>query len=184
MPLDKAEIEAMQPPQGIPFRVQKLGHTVFYVSNLAASVRWYTQVLGFRLADVYDESMMAGGMAFLRFGPDHHSLALVGEGQKPGIRRGTHHTAFELATLREVVDARDHLRRHGVTIVFEGRRRAGCQVAVEFLDPDGHHLELYWGLDQIGFDHRLRPAGQWRPAATLEEAIANPPLGQDTSLPG
>ncbi len=182
MAVDKPAIAAMQPPKGIPFRVQKLGHTVFYVSDLAASVRWYTQVLGFQLSDVYDESMMAGGMVFLRFGPDHHSVALVGDGQKPGMRRGTHHTAFELATLQEVVDARDHLRQHGVTIVFEGRRRAGCQVAVEFLDPDGHHLELYWGLDQIGFDGALRPAEQWRPAKTLEEAIAEAPLGQDTSL--
>ena len=100
MPVDKATISAMQPPESMPFKVQKLGHTVFYVSDLARSVRWYTQVLGFRLSDVYDESMMAGGMVFLRFGPDHHSLALVGEGEKPGMRRGTHHTAFELGSLQ------------------------------------------------------------------------------------
>ncbi len=182
MPVDKAAIQAMHPPEGIPFQLRKIGHTVLFVSDLAASVRWYTEVLGFKLSDVFDESMMAGGMVFLRFGPDHHSVALVGDGQKPGMRRGMHHTAFELGTLQEVIDARDHLKRHGVKIVFEGRRRAGCQVAVEFLDPDGHHLELYWGLDQVGYDDRLRPAEQWRPASTLEDALANPPLGQDTSL--
>ena len=181
MAIDKAAIQAMRPPGSMPFQVRKLGHTVFYVRDLAASVRWYTEVLGFRLSDVFDEGMMAGGMVFLRFGPDHHSVALVGDGQKPMMRRGVHHVAFELGTLQEVVDARDHLRRHGVKIVFEGRRRAGCQVALEFLDPDGHHLELYWGLDQVGSDDRLRPADQWRPAGTLEEAIAAPPLGQDTS---
>jgi catechol 2,3-dioxygenase len=164
-----------------PFQIRKLGHTVFYVSDLAASTRWYVEVLGFGISDVYDESMMAGGMVFLRFGPDHHSVALVGGGEKPGMRRGVHHVAFELATLQEVLDAREHLRRHGVTIIFEGRRRAGCQVAVEFLDPDGHHLELFWGLDQIGWDGALRPASEWRPARTLEEAIAEAPPGQDTS---
>jgi catechol 2,3-dioxygenase len=183
MAVDKAAISAMEPPKGMPFQIRKLGHTVLYVSDLQRSVDWYTQRLGFRLSDVYDESMMAGGMAFLRFGPDHHSLALVGDGEKPGMRRGLHHIAFELATLREVIDARDHLRRHGVTIVFEGRRRAGCQIAVEFLDPDGHHLELYWGLDQIGTDNHLRPPEEWRPARTIEEAIANPPPGQDFTLP-
>ena len=27
-------------------------------------------------------------------------------------------------------------------MVFEGRRRAGVQIAVEFTDPDGHNLEV------------------------------------------
>ena len=63
-------------------------------------------------------------------------------------------------------------------VVFEGRRRAGSQVSVEFLDPDGYTLELYWGIDQIGTDGYVRPKEEWRGAATLEEAIAHPPPGQ------
>ena len=78
--------------------------------------------------------------------------------------------------------ARDHLRKHGAKIVYEGRRRAGCQVSVEFLDPDGHHLELYWGVDQIGYDGRARPAEEWRQTATLEDAVRIAPPGQDTTL--
>ena len=36
---------------------------------------------------------------------------------------------------------------------FEGRRRAGSlQIAVEFCDPDGHRLEIFWGLDVVGSD--------------------------------
>ena len=93
-----------------------------------------------------------------------------------------HHLAFELATLDEVFRARDHLKQSGVTITFNGRRRAGCQVAVEFLDPDGHHLELYWGVDQIGYDGRARPAEEWRQTASLEDAVRIAPPGQDTTL--
>lgn len=89
---------------------------------------------------------------------------------------------FELATLDEVFRARDHLRRHNATIVYEGRRRAGCQVSVEFTDPDGHHLELYWGVDQIGTDGRARPAEEWRQTATLEDAVRIAPPGQDTTI--
>jgi hypothetical protein len=88
--------------------------------------------------------------------------------------------AFEVATLDEVFRARDYLRRHGVKIEFEGRRRAGCQVAVEFRDPDGHWLEIYWGLDQVGADGKVRPPEEWRECFTLEKAAANPPRGQDT----
>ena len=60
--------------------------------------------------------------------------------------------------------------------------RAGCQVAVEFLDPDGHHLELYWDVDQIGSDGRARPENEWRPTASLEEAVRKAPPGQNTTL--
>ena len=74
--------------------------------------------------------------------------------------------------------ARAWLRKHGVSIHFEGRRRAGCQLAVEFRDPDGNNLEIYWGLDQIGSEGVARPGSQWKPAQTVEGAVANPVAGQ------
>jgi catechol 2,3-dioxygenase len=81
-----------------------------------------------------------------------------------------------------VVRARNYLRAHGVPIDFEGRRRAGVQIAVEFRDPDGHRLEIYWGIDQIGSDGLARPGEQWKGATSLEAAIADPVVGQDTTL--
>ena len=59
-----------------------------------------------------------------------------------------------------------------------GRRRAGCQIAVEFKDPDGSNLEIYWSIDQVGTDGAVRPPSEWRPARTLEHAVANPVAGQ------
>jgi catechol 2,3-dioxygenase len=79
-----------------------------------------------------------------------------------------------VATLDEVFRARAWLREHGVPIVFEGRRRAGCQIALEFRDPDGNNLEIYWGVDQVGTDGRVRPPSEWRQALTLEDAVAHP----------
>jgi len=169
-----------------PFAVRKIGHAVIFVSDIERSKRFYTEVLGFQVSDIYPGSMMPGGMVFLRCNGDHHCLALVGdEGKgKGGDANGKslHHLAFELATLDEVFRARDHLKAHGTKITFNGRRRAGCQVAVEFLDPDGHHLELYWGVDQIGSDGRARPADEWRQTMTLEDAVRVAPPGQDTTL--
>jgi catechol 2,3-dioxygenase len=92
------------------------------------------------------------------------------------------HMAFEVGTLDEVIRARDHLKKHNVPIDFEGRRRAGVQIAVEFRDPDGHRLEIYWGLDQVGSDGHVRPPAEWKWAHTLAEAIRDPVRGQDTSL--
>jgi catechol 2,3-dioxygenase-like lactoylglutathione lyase family enzyme len=187
MAIDVDKLSRMHTPAGLPFTVGKLGHVVLRVSDLERSTRFYTQVLGFKVSDVYPDEMMPGGMVFLRCTGDHHCLALIGPSAgQPGAGQATnmdlHHVAFEVATLDDVFRAREHLRRHEAPIDFEGRRRAGCQVAIEFRDPDGHHLELYWGVDQVGSDGKARPADQWRAAKTLEDAIADPPAGQDVTL--
>ena len=99
--------------------------------------------------------------------------------QRGGRNTQSYHVAFEVGTLDEVFAARERLREQGATITFEGRRRAGCQITVEFLDPDGHCLEIYWGLDQIGISGYVRPASEWKAMRTLEAAVANPVVGQN-----
>lgn len=182
MAIDTERLQRMDRPRGLPFRIGKIGHVVVNVSDLERSVRFYTEVLGFRVSDIYPEAMVPGGMAFLRCNADHHGIALVGAMVEPSRNIDLNHIAFEVATLEEVLRARDHLRRHGVPIDFEGRRRAGCQIAVEFRDPDNHRLEIYWGIDQIGSDGRARPAAEWKGAHGIEAAIADPVRGQDTTL--
>jgi catechol 2,3-dioxygenase len=184
MAVDIEGIKRHRRPHGLPFRLAKLGHAVLNVTDLERSVRFYTQILGFEVSDAYPEAMMPGGMVFLRCNADHHGVALVGSLQKPSASTELNHLAFEVGTLEEVLRARDHLRRLQVPIDFEGRRRAGCQLAVEFRDPDGHRLEIYWGLDQIGSNGSVRPPTEWKGAKTLEQAIADPVPGQDTSAPG
>ncbi len=183
--LKSDEIEMLrhrEPPPGLPFDIKKIGHVVLKVRDVERSIEFYTQVLGFRISDVYPDTMMPGRMVFMRCNADHHGVALVGGAEHEMDNTELDHMAFEVATLDEVVRARNHLARHGVRIDFHGRRRAGCQVAVEFRDPDNHRLEIFWGLDQIGTDGHVRPPEEWREAQTLEDAIDNPPKGQDTSL--
>lgn len=166
----------------MPFTLRKIGHVVLMVSDLQRATEFYTGVLGMQISDVYGEDMMPGGMVFLRLNTDHHGIALIGGAKEASAKRELHHLAFEVGTLDEVFRARNRLRACGATIVFEGRRRAGVQIAVEFLDPDGHNLEVYWGIDQIGTEGRARPAAEWRGAKSLEEAVANPPPGQTPVL--
>jgi catechol 2,3-dioxygenase-like lactoylglutathione lyase family enzyme len=179
---DPDRIKVLQRPRGLPFNIAKIGHVVLNVRDVQRSTRFYTEVLGFRISDVYPDTMVPGGMVFLRCNADHHGIALVGSMEREAANVELNHIAFEVTTLDEVVRARDHLRRHGVTIDFEGRRRAGCQLAVEFRDPDNHRLEIYWGIDQIGSTGEVRPAAEWKGAQGLEAAIADPVRGQDTSL--
>ena len=182
MPFSPAELDGFRAANDMAFRIRKIGHVVLRASNLPKSVDFYTQVLGFAISDVYPEEMVPGGMVFMRYNPDHHGVALVGGMPGPSEKRELHHVAFEVDTLDEVFLARRRLRAHEVPIMFEGRRRAGVQIAIEFLDPDGHHLEIYWGLDRVGADGRIRPKAEWREAHTLEDALENPPPGQGVQL--
>ena len=159
------------------FQLRKIGHVVLNVSDLEASVRFYTELLGLEVSDRYPDSMVPGGMVFLRCNTDHHGVALVGGATKSEVS-SLNHFAFEVATLGEAFEARARLREHGVPLVFEGRRRAGCQIAVEFRDPDGNNLEIYWNIDQVGTGGSVRPPSEWRQARTLEDAVANPVAGQ------
>ena len=171
-------IRAIAQNADAPFAITKIGHVVLNCRDLETSVRFYTHVLGFRISDVYEEDMIPGGMVFMRFNADHHGVALIGSLPDSSPNIELHHMAFAVSTLDEVFRAREHLERNNVPIVVEGRRRAGVQIAVEFTDPDGHMLEIYWGLDQVGSDGITRPPSEWKGARSLEEAIDNPVRGQ------
>ncbi len=179
---DVKALREMQTPDSLPFSINKIGHVVLMVQDLERSVEFYTQVLGFRVSDVYPPSMVPGRMVFMRCANDHHGVALVGGADKPGNSNELNHMAFEVATIDEVFRARDHLEQNGVKISYQGRRRAGCQIAVEFFDPDNHMLEIYYAIDQIGTNESSRPSEDWCEEMTLEDAVDNSPAGQDTTL--
>ncbi len=159
--LHDPEIEALKsirPPADVPFKIGKMEHAVLVVRDIGVSVQFYTQLLGFKVSDVYPDSMVKGRMVFMRFNEDHHGLGLVGQGEAISKNRELHHIAFEVPTIDEVFRARDHLMKNGVQVDFDGRRRAGSQVSVEFRVPDGHCIEIFWGLDKwIGMAQRAHP---------------------------
>ena len=157
-----------------PIRIRKLGHVVIQVRDLERSMRFYTEVLNFRVSD----NATAGGV-FLTAVGDHHTIGLfpsAGEhAEIPGegaVR--LHHLAFQVGSLEELFDIRAYLRERNVPIVWEGRRALGGHTSVEFLDPDGYHLEVYHDMDQIGADGRSRPRDPGPRHDTLEKARDNP----------
>ncbi len=180
--MDTKAVAQIAPPRGLPFRIGKIGHVALYVKDIPASPKFYADAMGFQISDIYDDDMMPGGAVFMRCNPDHHGIALFQATEANPAGAGLHHLAFEVGTLDEVVRAREHLRKMNAQIDFDGRRRAGVQIAVEFRDLDGHRLEIYWGIDQVGSEGRIRPREEWKGARSLEQAIADPVVGQDTSL--
>lgn len=154
-----------------PVKVKKLGHQTFQVSDVERSVRFWTQVMGFEEVE-RNES----GAVFLRFGSDHHSIAIAQGDAKKRATGGlnTGHLAFEVEDTDALLKARDFLKANRIPIVFEGRKGPGCNISLHFMDPDGYEFELYCNLDQIDETGRKRPAEQFKRVQSLEEAIASP----------
>jgi catechol 2,3-dioxygenase-like lactoylglutathione lyase family enzyme len=88
------------------FQLRKIGHVVLNVTDLDRAVGFYTGVLGLEVSDRYPDSMMPGGMVFLRLNPDHHGVALVG-GASKSERTSLNHFAFEVGSVDEVFRARE-----------------------------------------------------------------------------
>lgn len=131
-------------------KMQRLGHVVIKVADLARSRAFYTDVLGMQVMN--DSSGM--GLLFLaNDGRDHHELALLEVGvqaQRPAPRTlGLAHVAFRLQSGAELEAAYREFKDRGVPISFTCRH--GITDSVYFFDPDGHELEVYCDNPEASF---------------------------------
>jgi len=145
----------------IPVNVRRLGHIGLAVRDIAASVRFYTECLGFQVSDVNEQ-----GVVFLRLPAhtDHHTLNLVptnGAGSA-GDQGTLHHVALEVGGLEDLRTMKRFLEGKGVKIVGTIRQRGpGSDKTIDFLDPDGNTIQLFCEMDKIGWDGKSRPKEQW-----------------------
>ena len=104
---EMTELRNTVTPHGLPFKIRKIGHVVLNVTDLERSTKFYTEVMGMKVSDVYTPDVAPGGMVFMRYNADHHGIALVGS--MPDKSKGIelNHIAFEVSTLDEVLRARD-----------------------------------------------------------------------------
>jgi catechol 2,3-dioxygenase len=123
-------------------RIRELGHVVLYVRNLAASRRFYGELLGWREVGRYGQSA-----AVYSSGRTHHELLLIqvdpdAAAIPPGPRVGLYHFGLKVGeTDDDLRAALDELRAAGTSIV--GMSDHGVTHSVYVLDPDGNEVELY-----------------------------------------
>ena len=148
---------------GMGIRPVRLGHVGLAVRDLRRMVDFYCGVLGMEVSDrmAYPEGSAVAEGVWLRCNTDHHVLALF---QLTGAASGEaaqgfglHHVAFELGSFEALRQAAREVReRHG-PLRASRQGGPGCQLRIYFPDPEGNLVELYWGLDQVGWDGRSRP---------------------------
>ena len=159
-----------------PFKLRRLGHFGFNTVNMDENVRFYTELLGFRISDVNDFSRRAtspeqlAGLGdprgyFTRFGGDHHAFVLFNRRVmealnparrfKPGVT--INQITWQVGSLAEVGNASPWLKEQGVELQRTGRDMPGSNWHTYVYDPDGHTNELYYGIEQVGWDGYSKP---------------------------
>lgn len=145
--------------------IVRLNHAVLYVGDLARSVAFYRDVLGFRVIPGTPRALRAAS-AFLQApgSTNDHDLALfeVGPDAGPsGAGQGTvglYHLAWEVDTLGELGRLQEALVASGA---FVRASDHGATKSVYARDPDGLDLEIAWILpagllDDAALDARTR----------------------------
>jgi 2,3-dihydroxybiphenyl 1,2-dioxygenase len=123
---------------------QGLGHFVVHVEDLDASVRFYRDLLGFRISDFTTVATPAGPLrlAFLHCNSRHHSIAFIGA---PGPKR-LNHIMFESNALMDVGIGRDACLSGNVPIAIDlGCHMNDQMVSFYLASPSGFALEYGWG---------------------------------------
>ncbi len=116
-----------------------MGHAVIGVADLEANLRFYTEVMGFRVSDLFKDKM-----AFLHCNPRHHSLALV-QSDAPGLR----HIMLEVRGLDDVGLTLDIGQERGVVTRRLGRHTNDQAVSFYLETPSGWEIEYGWAGFQV-----------------------------------
>lgn len=169
-----------------PFKIRRLGHFGFNLANMEAGVPFYTDLLGFRVSDIIDYSKRASnpeslaGLGdpngyFTRYGTDHHALVLfpkrvreaIGRSDKSGVT--VNQITWQVGSLAEVGNAIRWFNEKEVKLQRTGRDMPGSNWHTYLFDPDGHSNELYYGMEQIGWN------GHSKPRAMYDRGFDEPP---------
>jgi len=127
--------------------IHRLNHAVLFVRDLARSVAFYRDVLGFRLIPMTPDSFT--GAAFLQApgSTNDHDLGLFELGAAAGpsgagrTTVGLYHLAWEVDTLDDLAALADRLAEAGA---LTGSSDHGTTKSLYAHDPDGLEFEVVW----------------------------------------
>ena len=163
-----------------PFKIRRLGHFGFYANDMKASLRFYRDLLGFQVTDTLDFGPRAKNPAdveglgdtngyFLRYGTDHHAFVLFPWKVRKAIDYNNvlvdtatmNQITWQVGSLQEVRNATSWFDEMGIKYGRTGRDIPGSNWHVYPSDPDGRVNELFYGIEQIGWDGLSKPQNMY-----------------------
>ena len=122
--------------ESVPVRIS---HIVLHSPDHQAMVRFFTDVLGFRISD-----WLGDFMCFLRCNEWHHRIALL-----PGPPC-LNHVAYDMASLDAMMRGVSRLRTEGIDVQWgPARHKAGSNTFSYFVTPNGFAVEYTAELDRV-----------------------------------
>jgi len=160
-----------------PFKIRRLGHFGFNLTNMEAGIRFYRDLLGFRVSDVIDHAARAKGAElvglvdtksyFTRYGTDHHAMVLFNEPARKALGRPSqpgitiNQITWQVGSLAEVGNGIRWFNEKGLKQQRSGRDMPGSNWHTYLFDPEGHSNELYYGIEQIGWNGHSKPRSMY-----------------------
>jgi catechol 2,3-dioxygenase-like lactoylglutathione lyase family enzyme len=132
-----------------PVQPRKLGHVVIGSVDHEATIRFFTEGIGFRISDY-----IKGHGAFMRCSEDHHNVLVL-----DAPVNYLHHTSWQVDDVDDVGrGAQQMLEGNPERHVWGlGRHHAGSNFFWYLKDPAGNFSEYYSDMDTIAFDELWTP---------------------------
>ncbi len=132
-----------------PIRPKKLGHAVIGTTDLPATMRFFTEGLGFKVSDYVGDKG-----AFMRCSVDHHNVLAM-----PAPVNFLHHTSWQVDDIDDIGRGASRMlegnpERH---VWGLGRHHAGSNFFWYLKDPAGNFSEYYSDMDCIPEDELWHP---------------------------
>jgi catechol 2,3-dioxygenase-like lactoylglutathione lyase family enzyme len=132
-----------------------------FVDHLEDALDFYTQTMGLKITE--EVSIHNHRCVFLRANTEHHSIALYPAALAKVLQLPNPSSllsfAMQVGSYQQLQDAIAHLKSNGVQFLELPREiSAGIGHHAFAIDPDGFLIELYWEMEQIGWDGQPRPA--------------------------
>lgn len=151
-----------------PFKITKIGPAGLFVNDIAASEAFYRDVMGFVTTEVVD--WQGHRCVFMRHGNEHHSLKLYPKAARAALGLSEHTSCVSMGLQ---VGSYRQLRAAVAWLAEKGARRVslpaelspGIDYCAHFMDPDGHCVQLFYYMEQVGWTGAPRSAAQRRPVA-------------------
>ena len=161
----------------------KLSHVVLNSENVDNQIRYYCDVLGFKVSDC------TARMQFIRCSTDHHSVAFA-HANGPSLN----HTAFEVPSIDALMRGAGRMKQKGFGVGWGvGRHGPGNNVFTYFLEPNGLVVEYTAEVEQVDDSYVVGTPEDWaeRFQGPDRWGFADPPsalmrqaMGGDPQPPG
>lgn len=143
-----------RPISGFKIGPLGMGHVVINVENVEESLRFYCDLLGFKVTDY---ALTPYPLFFFHINGRHHSLAMLGSGKK-----SFHHFMVEMHSLDDVGQAYDLAQLEQDRIAFTlGRHSNDHMLSFYSNTPSNFFVEYGWGAVVLDPD-------TWQPRQTFD----------------